>query len=129
MTKIVALEQHVTELGKADAGVAILHSRTDGVLRDHGIHRNVLSDVAKKIEDRERSRPVVIVDETGRICGHVEVEELCELGFDRGDVVRDLVGRLEIALGGLAGWVTNHAGGTAGKRDGEVAVELEAAER
>ena len=43
--------------------------------------------------------------------------------------MRDLSGRLQIALGGFAGGIADHAGGTTGQRDGMVALVLKAAER
>ena len=56
----------------------------------------------------------------------LEVEQARELPLDAGDIVGELLPRQQIALGGLARRIADHAGGAAGQCDGVVAGELEA---
>ena len=50
--KIKRLQQHVAELGVADAGLAVFHARADAFLGDHLVDGKMFADVAQKIEER-----------------------------------------------------------------------------
>src|SRR5690606_20886118 len=123
--EVVGLQQLVAELGVADAAVA-LHAGLHGGLGDHAADRQRCSDVAEKIEEADRRDPVGVVHEAGGVGGDLEVEQAGQLRLDAGDVVGELFAGEEIALGGAAGGIADHAGGAAGEGDDVVAGELEA---
>ena len=72
--KIKRLQQHVTELGIADAYFAVFHARANAFFGDHLIDREVLADVPQEIEVTERRGPIRIVDQTGGIGFRIEIE-------------------------------------------------------
>ena len=135
MDEIVGLQQHVAELGVADAGVGAFQAAFYRVLGQHHVDREVLADVAQEIEIAEPAHPVEVVDQQ-RACGRpFEIEKQPHL-FDAGDVARrvstsklrnlllshfDIRGqhldREQIALFALAAGIADHAGGAADQRD------------
>ena len=72
------LQQHVAELGVADAG---LEPAADDVAGQHPVDREVLADVAEEVERAERLGPVEVVDDRGRVVA-VEVDEAGDLVAD-----------------------------------------------
>jgi hypothetical protein len=124
----MGLEQHVAELGVADP-VVPLHAGPDAVLGHHHVDREVLADVAEEVEVAHACGPGGVVDHPGRVHRRVEVEEPRELALDAGEVLVQLLPGEEVALGGLARGVADHAGGAPGQGDRVVAVQLEAAQR
>ena len=128
VVEVVGLEEHVAELGVADADLAVFHACAHGFFCDHLIDGEVFADVAEEVEEADGAEPVGVVDEACGVGGGVEVEESGELGSDGGDVGGDLVFGEELAFLGFAAGVADAAGGTAGDGDGVVACELEAAE-
>ena len=105
--EIGRLQEHVAELGVRQAGV---EAGLDRVLGQHVRDREVLADVAQELEHAHRAEPVVVVDDAGLGRAGREVEEVLELGLDRGGVGDDLGAIEQVALGRLAGWVADHAG-------------------
>ena len=127
--EIEGLEQHVAELGVADAGLAILHARADALLGDHLVDGEMLADVAQEIEEADGRRPARVIQQAGGIGGGVEIEQAAELFLDLGDVgVEHFLGE-QLALLRLAAGVADGAGGAAGERDGVMAQQLKPAQR
>ncbi len=120
--EVIALQQLVGELGEGHpftglAAQSLLHR----VFRHHVVDGEVLADVADEVEKGVVFHPVVVVHQDGPV-GDValEIEEPGQLLLDGLLVVaqRSLVE--QVALGGLHGGVTDHAGGTAYQGDGRV---------
>ena len=61
--EVVGLQEHVAELGVADALLAVLEPRAHRVLLDHRVDREVLADVAQHLEVAELLEPVGVVHE------------------------------------------------------------------
>lgn len=129
VVEVVALQEHVGELGEGDAGLLVAHAGLDGVLADHGVDRDVLAGVAEEVEEADLAHPGGVVDElSGVFDVFGEVEQAGELDTDLGDVVvEDFLGE-QLAFGLLAGGIADGSGGTAGEGDGLVAVVLEASQ-
>ena len=101
VVEIVGLEQHVAELGVADAGVAF-HAGANAVLRHHDVDGKIFPDVAQEIEVADAGGPIGVVDEARGIRGRREIEQARKLGGDAADVVRELLDGEKIALGGFS---------------------------
>ena len=123
--EVVGLEEHVAELGVADALVRSLEARLDRLLAHHLVDREVLAHVAQELEGGECGQPVGVVEQQGP----VEIEELAQLGPDPLEVGLDGLEVEELALTLLAARVADHGGAPAGERDGAVPAFLEAAQR
>ena len=108
--KIKRLQDHVAELGVADAHVAILHPRTHAFLRDHGVDLEVLADVAKHVEERQRRGPVCVVDQLCCILHSLKFHEAAKLNLDPFDVGLQQLVREELALGSLSAGIADRAG-------------------
>ena len=126
--EIIGLQEHVAELGVANAIVAILHAGADRLLGHHGIDREVLTHVAQELEVGDGPEPIKIVHQTRRIARGVEVEEPGQLLLDRGDVVLQHVRGQQVALRGTTAGITNHAGRSAGQGQGYMPSLLESAQ-
>ena len=59
---VVGLQQHVAELGVGDALLG-LQADPHALAGEHLVDRGVLADVAQELEQRDRLRPVAVVDE------------------------------------------------------------------
>src|ERR1035441_9931234 len=126
--EVEGLEQHVAELGEADAGLAVLHARAHAFLRHHLVDGEMLADVAQEFEKTNGGRPALVIQEAGGIGGDVEIEEAAELLLYLGDVgVEDILGE-QLALLRAAAGVADGAGGPAGERDGVMAQQLKPAQ-
>lgn len=128
MAKIVGLQQLVAELREADAGLAaeaIFYT----VLGDHAAEREVLADVAQKIEEADRRGPIGVVDDPRGISSGGKIEESPELDADSAVIVGELLAAEQIAFGGLAARVSDHAGSAAGEADCVMTRQLKAAQR
>ena len=108
--KIKRLQDHVAELGVADAHVAILHPRTHAFLRDHGVDLEVLADVTKHVEERQRRGPVCVVDQLCCILHSLKFHEAAKLNLDPLDVGLQQLVREELALGSLSAGIADRAG-------------------
>ena len=96
--EIEGLEQHVAELGVADADLAVFHAGADAFLGHHLVDGEVLADVAQEIEEADGGGPVGVVHQAGGVGRGVEVEQAAELFLDPGDVVgQDFLGE-QLAL-------------------------------
>ncbi len=102
------LQQHVAELGVADAG---LEPAAHHVAGEHPVDREVLADVAEEVDRGQARGPVVVVHHRGPVVA-LELEERLDLAMHLLDPALDGVERVERALPRLPG-VTDHAGGTA----------------
>ena len=123
--EVVALQQRVGEFGVGNALAIAIDTLLHRFLFDHGIHREVLADVAQEFQRAHAGEPVVVVGHDGRV-GAFEIEEGRDLAANLVDPAGDDFGRVELALGSLETGVANHAGGTAHQRDRLVASLLEA---
>src|SRR5690606_36392218 len=116
-----ALQDLVAELGVADSGIGI-EAGADGILLEHRADTEVLADIAKEVDRRERRGPVEVVDEP---CGVVtlEVEEARNLGLEVTHPLRDGVRGVECPLSGRSR-VTDETGRSADEPEGLVAGKL-----
>ncbi|MEZ5248514.1 MAG: hypothetical protein R2713_04610 [Ilumatobacteraceae bacterium] len=103
-----------------------LQPRLDGVLGHHLVDREVLPHVTQELEDRDRHRPVGVVDQRGLVRPGLEVEQLAELGLDALDVVAKGVHVEQVALLAASSRVAHHARGATGEWERPVTCELEA---
>ena len=85
MQEIGGLQQHVAELGEAQARS---QANLDRILGQHVWHGQVLADVAQEAQQRVRAQPFVVVDDFGAV-RTVEVEEPRKLGLDADHVLLD----------------------------------------
>ncbi len=86
LQEVPGLQQHVAELGEGDPLLPGLQAGAHRVLADHLVDRELLADVAEKIEEGDRGQPGGVVLEDG--AGAAEVDEAFELGLDARLVVR-----------------------------------------
>ena len=122
--KIECLEQHVTELGVADADLAVFHSGAHAFLLDHLIDGEMLADVAEEIEASHVFRPGSVIHEPRRVRFCVEIEQPTQLLLHAGDVRRDRLLREQVALGGFATRIANGPGRAACNCDRMMAKQL-----
>ena len=92
--EVVCLQQHVAELGVADALLAVLQALAHRVLLDHRVHGEVLAGIAQHLDEAELLEPVGVVQQqrAGRRA-RVEIEEALEHAALPGDVGFDLLAR------------------------------------
>jgi acyl-coenzyme A thioesterase PaaI-like protein len=86
----------------------------------------MFADVAEEIEEADGGSPVGVVDDAGRVAGRTKVEQALELGLNAREIVGELLAGEQVAFGGFAAGVADHAGGAAGEADRVVTRELEA---
>src|SRR5439155_7426479 len=122
--KVQCLEQHVTELGVADADLAVFHSGAHAFLLDHLIDGEMLADVAEEIEASHVFRPGSVVHEPRRVRFCVEIEQPTQLLLHAGDVRRDRLLPEQVALGGFATRIANGPGRAACNCDRMMAKQL-----
>ena len=87
--KVVRLQEHVRELGVRNADIGAIETALDRVLGNHLINREVLTGIAKKVSQRNRRKPISIVQEqrlalAGR---RREIKELLQLRTYTGHVL------------------------------------------
>ena len=123
--EVVRLEQHVAELGEGNAVLA-LEARAHRILGDHVVDGEMLADIPQEIHQVERKQPIGIVHHPRRVGFDVEIKEMGQLGLDRLDIGLDDLLRKQLAFGGLAAGVADHAGAAARQGDGMVAEALQA---
>ena len=128
--EIVGLQELVGELREREAVARFpVQAHFHAVFGHHVVHRDVLSDFAGKVKEREVLHPVVIVDQLGAVGGcTVEVEEVSQLGFDAGFVVAQGLFGQEVAFGTFPRGVADHARCAADEGQRLVAGALEMAE-
>ena len=76
-----------------------------------------------KLSEQE---PIGVVDQAGRVALDLEIEQVSQLLLDALHVALDLLAGEQVALGGFAARVADHAGAAAGQGDGGVAEALQA---
>ena len=103
-----------------------LQAGPDALPGQHLVDGGVLADVAEELEQRDRLRPLAVVDEAARPT--VEVDDAADLRLDRRHVAVERVVVEQVALLGAPARVADHAGRPAGQGDRHVAGVLEAAQ-
>ena len=86
MIKIKRLQQHVAELGVADAGLAVFHARADAFLGDHHVDGKMFADVAQKIEELTCAVQEALSTSRAGLVLASKSSNLRELHFHAGDV-------------------------------------------
>ena len=122
------MEEHVTELGVADAGFAVFHAGADAFLGHHHVHRKVLADVAQEIEQGHVGRPIGIVHQPGRVELGIEVQQTGQLLFDAGNIVIEQFTGGQLSFRIPAAGIADETGGAAGEGDRPVSEQLKAAQ-
>ena len=112
MQKVVGLQDHVGELGVADALVAVVESLAHRVALDHRIDREVLSDIAQHVDKAQLAQPRQVVLKLGPVAAREVKQALEDLAL-RGDVGLDELRRHQLSLCRLAGRVADKTGATA----------------
>jgi hypothetical protein len=82
----------------------------------HGVHGEVLADVAQEADQVQLREPVEVVHHARRVRAR-EIEEALELPALSRDVGFEQLGGEQVALGGLAARVADHARAAADHRD------------
>ena len=100
--KIESLEEHVAELGVADADLTVFHAGAHALLADHLVDGKMLADIAQEIEIRHVCRPCRVIDQLGGIVFRVEVQQSPKLFLDAGNIGRDGLLAEQLTLGALA---------------------------
>ena len=85
------LQDHVAELGVADADVAIFHPRTHALLGHHCVDLEMLADIAQHVEERERCGPVGVIHHQGRVGFLSKIQKAGQLFFDSLNVSLELL--------------------------------------
>ena len=125
VVEVVALENLVGELREGHGVRLGVQALLDGILGEHGLHAEEGADLAQEGEDGVVLVPIIVVHHDGGVGGAVEVEEAREVLLDALEVLLELVDGEEVALGGAAGGVADHARGAADEGDDAVAGALE----
>src|SRR5262245_58079951 len=80
INEVVGLDEHVAELGVADAAVAV-EAALHRVFGQHHVDRKMLADVAEETEIRKAPHPIVIVEQQSG-CRPFELEQAAKLALD-----------------------------------------------
>ena len=123
--EVVALQQHVAELGERETA---LKPRLYALLREHVADGEVLPCVAKEIDQPKVAEPAEVIQQQ-RAALPREVDEISELRTDRGAVVVQRRSIQKIPFGRSARGVADHAGPSANECDGATTVQLESSQR
>ena len=127
LREVVRLQQHVRELGVADARLTA-DARIDGVLLQHVVHREVLSDVTQKADQVQRPQPVGVVPHHGAVRA-TKVQHARQLVADARDVFLHELGREQLPFRRLAARITDHSCAAANQRHRTVTGTLQMHQR
>lgn len=72
--EIESLEEHVAELGVADASLTVFHAGANTFLGNHHVHGKMFADVAEEIEEADGSGPGGVIEQACGIGRGVEIE-------------------------------------------------------
>jgi hypothetical protein len=101
--EVVRLQQHVAELGVADALLAIVQTVAHRVSLDHRVDREVLPDVAQHVDEAEPVEPRGVVDDPRAVRAlRIEIDQLLHDLALTGDIGPDRFFIEERALDVLA---------------------------
>ena len=106
MQEVVSLQQHVAELGVANAVVALFQPSPHRIPLDHLVHREVLPDIPQKLQQIQRTKPVGIVHQQPVVVGR-QIEEPRQLHPDRDSILSRRLRRQQHAFGSLAARIAN----------------------
>ena len=123
--EVVALEQHVAELGE---GETTLESRLDTLLRKHVADGEMLSRVTEELDEPEVAKPREVVEQE-RTVRTAQVDEVRQLGTDRGAVPIERLSIEQVALRRATGRIADHPRPAADQRNGATAVQLQTSQR
>ena len=103
--EVERLQQHVAELGVADADFAVFHAGADAFLGDHLVDGKMFSDVAQEIEIAKRAPSTRRCPRGARDCCCVsKSSSLASCSFHAGDVVVEDFLREQLALRAFCRW-------------------------
>ena len=108
MQEVIRLQDHVTELGVADALLAAPESRCNGVARDHLIHGKVLADIAQHVEETHIREPIDVVAHHGGTRTRKVKKPLEDAALLR-NVVLDELAREQLTLSALSTRITDES--------------------
>ena len=119
--EIERLQEHVTELGVADADLAVFHAGANGFLGDHLIDGKMFSDVAQEIEEGNTRRPARVVHESRRVLFGFKIQQFRQLHFYAGDVGIEDFFREQLTLLRFSTGIADGTGRATGDSDRMVA--------
>ncbi len=126
--EVLGLQQGVGELGERDTLIRAGQPLAHRFAGQHGVDREVLADVAQKIEGGHLLHPVGVVDQQRRCQPFAGWQQRFYLGRQTGYPALHRLGAVEVALGRLEAGIADKAGGTAHQCHRGVARQLEAAQ-
>jgi hypothetical protein len=123
--KVVGLQDHVGELGKADPRALALDTLLYRLLLHHRIDRKVLADIAQEGEHIEILGPVEVIDHDRGLTPRIKVDKPGHLRTNLVDPASDDIGGIQLPLLGLEARITDQPGCTTDQRNGPVSGQLE----
>ena len=127
LQKIIGLEDHIVELKEAQR-LFTVEAQLHAVEAQHPVDREMLADVAQERDIFQAVQPFGIVEQTSVRRPVAEGQEAFEHAFDAGDILRDEVGRQQLARFVLEAGIPDLAGAAAHQHDRLVACLLQLAQ-
>ena len=118
--EVVALQQHVAELGERET---TFEPRLYALLGEHVANGEVLPRVAQEINEPKIAKPTQVVEQESATLPR-EVDEICELRTNRGAIVVQRRSIQKIPFGRSPRGVADHAGPPANQCNGATTVQL-----
>ena len=121
--EVVRLQQHVAKFGVGDAVLAA-DAGLDRIFGHHVIDGEMLAHVAQKFHHAELAEPGGVIHNPGRVALDLKVQNAGKLLLDAFQVGLHFVQGEQVAFGGTAAWIANHARATTCQGDRRVPVAL-----
>ena len=125
LRKVIRLQDHVGEFGKADTRTFPVDSLLDRFFLDHVIDGEMLADVPEEGQDIETRCPVEIIDNRCRRIA-LKIDEPTHLGTKLLHPTGHHLGGIEVTLAGFKAGIANQPGSTTHQRQGPVTRQLKA---
>ena len=122
---VVALEDHVAELGIGDAHVVAVDAALDRLLLKHPVDREILAHVTQQLDGGQVLGPDIIVGDLRTVAG-VALEEAAHLALDLFGADIEVLTAGKLAFLVLARRIADEPGGAAHEEDGIVSGALHA---